>query len=457
MKWLDRFRRKGASSPAMDPRGRGTIVDPETGEICPDDSAAPNAKSVGTQVPPPARPHVRGERAIPSVNRERSLQSHVRNALAGTVVALILAGGLVWYYAAQYARHAEGRATADKAHKDRVAGDSQVPPLGPIDPPSIQAVAAPASQPAGMDRLLGPPPPAPISAHTQTSGTSQPVPKTPEQLALERRLGQPVLLRGGHQSPAGPSTIVPPPNSAGMSPALTALLSAGVGASRQDNVSLEPSAGAASLGASLRPTPTPAVTAQVLPGHRLLMPKGTFIDCTLETAIDSTLEGMVTCIGANDVYGADGKVVLLDRGTKYVGERRGEVRQGQARVFVLWTEARTPGGVVVNLASPGTDALGRAGLEGAVDTHFWDRFGAAILVSVIDGVLQAAASGGSGSGTNVVLNPQGTHDVMTDVLKGTLGVPPTIVKNQGDRIQVLVARDVDFRSVYSLRADDREP
>jgi type IV secretion system protein VirB10 len=456
MKWFNRFKRKGASSDAVDLHGRGTIVDPETGEIRPADAAGPNPEPA--QSPPAARPHVRGERAIPSVNRERSLQSHVRNSLAGTVIALILVGGLVWYYAAQYARHAEGRATADKAHKDRVAGDSQVPPLGPIDPPSIQAVAAPASQPAGMDRLLGPPPPAPTSPHNQTSGTGQPAPKTPEQLALERRLGQPVLLRGGHQPSAGPSTMNPPPNSVGMSPALTALLSAGVGAPRQENGPLEPSAGTASLGASLRPTPTPAVTAQVLPGRRLLMPKGTFIDCTLETAIDSTLEGMVTCIGANDVYGADGKVVLLDRGTKYVGERRGEVRQGQARVFVLWTEARTPGGVVVNLASPGTDALGRAGLEGAVDTHFWDRFGAAILVSVIDGVLQAAASGGgSGSGTNVVLNPQGTHDVMTDVLKGTLGVPPTIVKNQGDRIQVLVARDVDFRSVYSLRADDREP
>ena len=70
---------------------------------------------------------------------------------------------------------------------------------------------------------------------------------------------------------------------------------------------------------------------------------------------------MTTCITATDVWSADGATVLLERGTKLVGETRGGVRQGQGRLFVLWSEARTPNGVTVELASPGTDALGRAG------------------------------------------------------------------------------------------------
>ena len=127
------------------------------------------------------------------------------------------------------------------------------------------------------------------------------------------------------------------------------------------------------------------------------------------------------------------------------------MRQGSARIFVLWTEARTPTGVVVPLASPGTDELGRSGLPGAVNRHFWERFGAAILISTINGAIQAEVQSQRGSGGTVVLNPQGSSDIVTEVLKSTVSIPPTVVKPQGDRIQVLVARDLDFRSVYALR------
>jgi type IV secretion system protein VirB10 len=176
------------------------------------------------------------------------------------------------------------------------------------------------------------------------------------------------------------------------------------------------------------------------------LPKGAFIDCTLETAINSALPGLTTCVTATDTFGADGEVVLMERGTKLTGETVGTVQQGAARVFVLWTEARTPTGVVIPLASPGTDELGRAGLGGQVNRHFFERFGAAILISMIDGGIQSAV----GAGT-VVYNPSASQDVMTEVLKSTIDIPPTVEVHNGDRIQVLVARDLDFRPVYELK------
>ena len=54
------------------------------------------------------------------------------------------------------------------------------------------------------------------------------------------------------------------------------------------------------------------------------------------------------------------RTILLEEGTKYIGETRGDVRQGQARIGIIWTEARTPTGVLVPMKSPGMDALGRA-------------------------------------------------------------------------------------------------
>lgn len=370
-----------------------------------------------------------GERTIPSVNRERSVQSRVSSVLALAAVLLLGGGFLVWYYTNAFQKNRGVDAENRRKVEARAAGEMKLPPLGPVAPPRAIETAAVMDRPASIGDVLGPPPPlAPIPVIGARPGPTQAPPPSPEELAWRRKLGQPVMYRtvaGGGQ--AGPPGVAGPVQTGadGVSGALASLLT---------------------------PTATPSVRAQTLPTRRLLLPKGAFVDCTLETALDSSLPGMTTCITAYDIFGADGQVVLLERGSKLVGETRGEAKRGQGRVFVLWNEARTPNGVVVQLASPGTDELGRSGLPGFVDNHFWDRFGAAILISVIDGTIQGIASSQrSGSGDSIVISPRGTNDVLTEVLRNTINIPPTIVKNQGERIQILVARDVDFRSVYALR------
>jgi type IV secretion system protein VirB10 len=109
---------------------------------------------------------------------------------------------------------------------------------------------------------------------------------------------------------------------------------------------------------------------------------------------------------------------------------------------------------VIPLDSPGTDELGRSGLAGQVNRHFFERFGAAILITVIDGAVQRAAQPSNG-GSTVIYNPSASQDIMTEVLKSTVNIAPTVTKNNGDRIEILVARDLDFRSVYELKPSAR--
>jgi len=375
---------------------------------------------------PESEDTVRGERSSSALTHAPSLQSRVSNLLAIGLMSALGLGMLTWYYANAMTRQSHARQSAESSVAKRAqGGDTPLPSLGRIDPPTAQMPPPPdpVTQPSPL--VATPLREVPLEATPAAAAYGVPPAKTAAQLALERQLSG-AVFSSQNSLPTVPATgaVLPP-----------------VGPQEPGELS-----------ALLRPNVTTAVRAQVLPTQRLLLPKGAFLDCTLETAIDSTLPGMTTCVMATDVFGVDGEVVLMERGTKLVGETRGQVQQGSARVFVLWDEARTPSGVIVPLASPGADELGRAGLPGSVDRHFWERFGAAMLVSVIDGAIQAAVQSSRGNSGSVIVNPSATQDVMTEVLKGTINIPPTVVKHQGDRIQVLVARDLDFRSVYELKS-----
>ena len=372
---------------------------------------------------------VRGERAAAIVSGPGSLQSRASSLLAATLAIGIGVAVLTWYYAHALSRPARSRQSAQATAASRAQAEMTLPGLGTIVSPALAAPPPGDPEPPRVQAAADDP--GTSIAEPAASGVGGAAPaKTPAQLADERRLAGVVFAR------AMASATDAAPGGAPVAGAAAA------GAA--------PVRAPGPLGALLEPTPAPATQAQRLPEAHFLLPKGAFLDCTLETAIDSTLPGMTTCVTAADTFSADGKVVLLERGTKLVGETRGQLQQGQARLFVLWTQARTPGGVMVPLDSPGTDELGRAGIDGQVQRHFWQRFGAAVLISVIQGGVQAGVQAASRSGGTIIYAPAGSQDVLTESLKDSAQIPPTLTKANGERIEVLVARDVDFRTVYEL-------
>jgi type IV secretion system protein VirB10 len=210
------------------------------------------------------------------------------------------------------------------------------------------------------------------------------------------------------------------------------------------------------LAAQLKPTSVVGSRATLLPHPNLLITKGTIIPCTMQTAINTELAGFVKCVLPEAVRSTTGNVVLLDRGTTMVGEVQSGVSQGKDRVFILWDRAETPQHAIITLASPGADELGRAGVSGTVDDHFWDRFGAALMFTIVDGGLQAGAayagsSGSSGTGTYLNTFQSQGQQVANTSLQSSINIPPTLEKNQGDSVSIFVARDIDFSSVYELK------
>jgi type IV secretion system protein VirB10 len=210
------------------------------------------------------------------------------------------------------------------------------------------------------------------------------------------------------------------------------------------------------LATLLKPTLLEGAKAGRLPHPDMTITMGTPFPCIPQEPLTSDAPGLVTCIVPVDVRGTTGRVVLLDRGTKVVGTVQSALLQGRSRLFVLWQRAETPNPnhVIINLNSPAADQLGEAGLEGDIDTHFWQRFGGAIMLSFIDSGLQAAAAAASStSGNNAVsfssFSSNGQSAAST-ALQNTINIPPTLHRDQALPATVFVARDLDFSDVYGL-------
>lgn len=169
--------------------------------------------------------------------------------------------------------------------------------------------------------------------------------------------------------------------------------------------------------------------------------QGTLIPAVLETAIDTDVPGFVRAVVSQDVRSFDGKNVLVPRSSRLIGQYQSGVQGGQKRAYVIWTRLIRPDGASVNLQSPAIGFDGTTGLEGKVNSRFFQRFGSAMLLSVVGGL-----SGIFSGGASVVVGGGGQAAAAAAVQQDSQ-VGPTIRVRQGEPIRVFTARDLDFSRV----------
>jgi len=173
--------------------------------------------------------------------------------------------------------------------------------------------------------------------------------------------------------------------------------------------------------------------------------EGSVIAAVLETALNSDLPGYVRAVVTRDVRGFDGSKILVPRGARLIGQYKSGVALGQSRTFVIWTRMIRPDGVAIDLSSPATDGLGRGGLDGDVDTHFFERFGGAVLLSLLN--LGVGAAFDAGDTSIVVASTRAGVDAGASALTSGVNISPTVTVPQGSPVRVFVSQDLDFSSV----------
>lgn len=193
--------------------------------------------------------------------------------------------------------------------------------------------------------------------------------------------------------------------------------------------------------------------ARRITNRHFLIPAGTALSCTLKTRIVTSYPGVTLCQLNTDIYSADGKVLLVRKGAQLLGDQQRALLQGAARIFINWTTI-SDGDVDIRIDALGTDSLGASGVPGWVDSHFWKRFGGAIMLSFIDdalGTMKNLASKANNSNFSYDSTADSTQQMSEIALQNSINIPDTGYVNQGTVISVIVPRNVDFSGVYKLR------
>ncbi|MBV9528433.1 TrbI/VirB10 family protein [Sphingomonas sp.] len=324
--------------------------------------------------------------------------------------------------------------------------------------PSLQAAEAPAPAPLPGDKATAAPKPdapswfvpngTPLTLHATDSGfASQPAIVAPplsqsspprEASRFEDRLRAPALVVDIAQAAPPPG----PPGAAG-----TAVRNDGGALGPQtpapDNRNLSSTE---QFSDRVGNEDVQVAHARQMTGLSRLIPQGALIGAVMETALNSDLPGFARAVVQRDVYSFDGSAVLIPAGSRLIGQYKSGVAQGASRVFVLWTRLIRPDGVSIELASPATDDLGRGGIGGKVNRHFLQRFGGAILTTVLSGGINAASAALAGGSTILVGNAGEATSLATQATQNS-DIPPTITTKPGATIRVFVARDLDFSAV----------
>lgn len=184
---------------------------------------------------------------------------------------------------------------------------------------------------------------------------------------------------------------------------------------------------------------------------------GHLIPVVLLSGINSELPGSVIAQVREDVYDtARGKDLLIPQGTKVYLSYESEILYGQASVFVAAQRLIYPDGKTRDLGSmPAADMAGASGMRDKVNNHYLRIFGSSFLMSGITAGVALSqpnqASVGQQPTARSALSEalgQQLGQTASQLLSKNLNIAPTLTIRPGYRFNIMVVKDLTFKTPY---------
>ena len=351
-----------------------------------------------------------------------------------------------------------------------------VPPTPPTPPPA-PVIATPSAPPIPAPSMAPPQVQAPVQVQTQASPPAPMLVKSEDEKKLSdeeaenrkaarlARIKAPMTAGGGSGGGAsGESGSGGGSGGSGGGSLLGSLLK---GKSSSSKGSDRKSDGGDDF--DIAGTAASQVKVTTLGNPSYTVAQGKLIDAILETAINTDLPGVLRAIVSRDIYAEAGQTILIPRGSRLVGAYVSDVKRGQKRVQIAWSRLIRPDGIDIQIESPATDPLGRAGLTGQIDNKYTELFSSAILLTTITtgfAIVADKASNsqptttstttGSGGSTTSTTGTAASSaisggvsnigSIASNVAQDFLDMNPTITVEQGTKIIVFVNKDLVFPS-----------
>ena len=107
------------------------------------------------------------------------------------------------------------------------------------------------------------------------------------------------------------------------------------------------------------------------------------IPAVIKLPIDTRNPSRAVATVERDIYGGDGRLVVIERGSTMIGSVGSIGGSGEEKVGISWERIIRPDGSAWAFQATSGDAMGRSGVLGFIDNRWTERFGYSVLASAL--------------------------------------------------------------------------